>query len=285
MSTLRLEGADALGELLSKMAAEGTLGSHTAICFDFDRTLTNGLATVSGEKAVRGGAETIKGLEDARAAGAKLFIITARSPRKMVIESLRASLASAQHMLEPFFTSNQDDKGDDDDDDGQEEDIEVFEFAGHQIARGGCLYATGYQKAFGLLHILDHTNGAITEVIFVDDAVTNCYNVHQQMVEAAAPCTSVWWDPYEEEMQSRSMIPEHSGSSDFNFAAFLETQLETFGISPDVRAERQAEYKARELEEGREDLNAREETDPKPLQDLESKNAGLAALLMRNAPQ
>jgi len=265
---LHVEGQQTFGDLVVQWVDEGKVDAHTAICFDFDRTLTNGLSTGTGQEAVRGGADLISALEKALAVHAKFFIATARSPRKLIIEGLRSSLAGPQHLLQPFFASG----------DGAQEDIEIFDFHGSRLAKGGPLYACGDQKSMALLHILESSHGEISKIIFVDDAVINCYDVYQKMTKAAANCTVVWWDPYQEEMEARSMIPELTSSSDFNYAPFLKSQLENFGVNDATRSKRYAQYSEREKAEGREDLNARVITNPKRLSGVDKFKNQLSAL-------
>lgn len=80
------------------------------ICiFDFDRTLTNGTSFESGaslDRRVRGGKHTLTALEKLSQSGAHFYIVTARSPRKLVINQIQESFRKAQKELGSLFDAN-----------------------------------------------------------------------------------------------------------------------------------------------------------------------------------
>jgi hypothetical protein len=177
----RLSGPTGLATAVSAaLAVSPDECARTLLVFDFDRTLTNGVAS-PGEtdlaKLVRGGEATVAALRQAQAAGVGLYIITARRPSRLTVEQIFASLDHAQVALSPFFPR------------GDEPPVE-FRFAGGKgdgvsrekghdvpLARGGCVYAADYQKAAAMAHIVQERGQEGLRVFFFDDSVVNAYEV------------------------------------------------------------------------------------------------------------
>ena len=97
------------------------------------------------------------------------------------------------------------------------------------LARGGSVYASGYQKAAALAHIVSAQKRAGLRVFFFDDIDVNSYVVatsaaqHMaggELAPAVAELTSYWWDSYEEEMGPSPTIGLSSlGPADSNYPA------------------------------------------------------------------
>ena len=157
MELPRLSGSGGLAAAVSA-ALESGPASRTLLVFDFDRTLTNGISRPGDEtaKVVRGGEATVAALRRAHDAGAGLFIVTARRPARLSVEQIFASLDNAQAALAPFFPRG---------------DVVEFRFGdrgGVPLARGGSVYASGYQKAAALAHIVSDQKQAGLRVFFFD---------------------------------------------------------------------------------------------------------------------
>ena len=140
MELPRLSGSGGLAAAVDA-AVESGAASRTLLVFDFDRTLTNGISRPGDEtaKVVRGGEATVAALRRAHDAGAGLFIVTARRPARLSVEQIFASLDNAQAALSPFFPRG---------------DCAEFQFSNVPLARGGSVYASGYEKAAALAHIV-----------------------------------------------------------------------------------------------------------------------------------
>ena len=169
MELPRISGSDALATTVSA-ALESGPASHTLLVFDFDRTLTNGISRPGDEtetaKVVRGGEATVAALRRAHDAGARLYVITARRPVRLSVEQLFASMDNAQSALSPFFPRG---------------DCVEFQFGSEHssvpLARGGSVYASGYEKAAALAHIVSEQKQEGLRVFFFDDSVVNSYVV------------------------------------------------------------------------------------------------------------
>ena len=246
MELPRLSGSGGLAPAVSA-ALESGLASRTLLVFDFDRTLTNGISRPGDEaetaKVVRGGEATVAALRLAHEAGAGLFIITARRPARLSVEQLFASMDNAQSALSPFFPRG---------------DCVEFRFGSEQggvpLARGGSVYASGYQKAAALAHIVSDQKQAGLRVFFFDDSVVNSCVVgtsaaqHMaggELAPAVAELTSYWWDSYEEKMgPSPTMGLSPFGTADSNYSDHLRHMLLAYGVTAAERDARIAAYRA-----------------------------------------
>ena len=242
----RLSGAGGLAAAVSAALASGP-AARMLLVFDFDRTLTNGTSRPGDEaelaKVVRGGEATVAALRRAHEAGAALFIITARRPSRLSVEQLFASMDNAQSALCPFFPRG---------------DCVEFRFGSEQggvpLARGGCVYASGYQKAAALAHIVSERKQEGLRVFFFDDSVVNSYVVGTSLAQhlaggklgpAVAELTSYWWDSFEEEMgPSPSMGLSSLGTTDSNYFDYMQHMLLAYGVSSAQRDARIAAYRA-----------------------------------------
>jgi len=267
--------------------------------FDFDRTLTNGYEFSDNEarapidKRIRGGAKTLQALQSVFQRGARMSVITARSPKSAVIDQLKASLQKAQSELWPLFPA--------------EEPTVVEDFHEVKLARGGSLYASGYQKEAALAHgIIRHASelkstGPI-RVVFFDDVVSNCHsistNLHTYFKDAKEKqildrleLTVCWWDPFLEETEvdgnrKPSMIAVHSEDTDFSYHDYLSEALKVFGVTEEERKKIEGVYKAEEKKYGRKAASTLVEKPPeaKPMTDIENKFSNLGALFGKKPP-
>jgi hypothetical protein len=221
--------------------------SRTLLVFDFDRTLTNGISRPGDEaetaRVVRGGEATVAALRRAHEAGAGLFIITARRPARLSVEQLFASMDNAQSALSPFFPRGN---------------CVEFQFGSEQggvpLARGGSVYASGYQKAAALAHIVSEQKQEGLRVFFFDDSIVNSYVVgtsaahHMaggELAPAVAELTSYWWDSYEEEIgPSPTMGLSSFGTTDSNYSDYMQHMLLAYGVTSAERDARIAAYRA-----------------------------------------
>ena len=243
MELPRLSGSNGLATAVSA-ALESGAASRTLLVFDFDRTLTNGISRPGDEtaKVVRGGEATVAALRRAHDAGAGLFIVTARRPARLSVEQIFASLDNAQAALSPFFPRG---------------DCAEFRFGdrgGVPLARGGGVYASGYEKAAALAHIVSAQKRAGLRVFFFDDSVVNSYVVGtstalhmagRELAPAVTELTSYWWDSYDEEMGlSPTMGPSPLGTADSNYPDHLRHMLLAYGVTAAERDARIAAYRA-----------------------------------------
>jgi hypothetical protein len=243
MELPRLSGSGGLAAAVNA-ALESGAASRTLLVFDFDRTLTNGISRPGDEtaKVVRGGEATVAALRRAHDAGAGLFIVTARRPARLSVEQIFASLDNAQSALSPFFPRG---------------DCVEFRFGnrgGVPLARGGSVYASGYEKAAALAHIVSEQKRAGLRVFFFDDSVVNSYVVatstaqHMaggELAPAVSELTSYWWDSYDEEMgPGPSMGPSPLGTADSNYPDHLRHMLLAYGVTAAERDARIAAYRA-----------------------------------------
>ena len=244
MELPRLSGSGGLAAAVAA-ALESGAASRTLLVFDFDRTLTNGISRPGDEtaKVVRGGEATVAALRRAHDAGAGLFIVTARRPARLSVEQIFASLDNAQSALSPFFPRG---------------DCVEFRFGSEQggvpLARGGSVYASGYQKAAALAHIVSDQKRAGLRVFFFDDSVVNSYVVATSAAQhlaggalapAVAELTSYWWDSYDEEMgPGPTMGPSPLGTADSNYPDHLRHMLRAYGVTAAERDARIAAYRA-----------------------------------------
>jgi len=140
---------------------------------------------------------------------------------------------------------------------------------GQPVVLGGALFAAGYSKSLALLRACtaEPASRAPTHVFFIDDAPHNAYEVHCQLPgrlqewlahevargvrDEPGPVPvvrSLWWDLYEEEFESKTIVPNTSGP-DFAYLRdgerrdFLYGQaLCHFGLGPLDMAERAQHY-------------------------------------------
>ena len=239
----RLSGSGGLAAAVNA-ALESGAASRTLLVFDFDRTLTNGISRPGDEiaKVVRGGEATVAALRRAHDAGAGLFIVTARRPARLSVEQIFASLDNAQSALSPFFPRG---------------DCVEFRFGnrgGVPLARGGSVYASGYEKAAALAHIVSAQKRAGLRVFFFDDSVVNSYVAATStarhlaggaLAPAVAELTSYWWDSYDEEMgPGPTMGPSPLGTADSNYPDHLRHMLLAYGVAAAERDARIAAYRA-----------------------------------------
>ena len=244
MELPRISGSDALATTVSA-ALESGPASHTLLVFDFDRTLTNGISRPGDEtetaKVVRGGEATVAALRRAHDAGARLYVITARRPVRLSVEQLFASMDNAQSALSPFFPRG---------------DCVEFQFGSEHssvpLARGGSVYASGYEKAAALAHIVSEQKQEGLRVFFFDDSVVNSYVVgtstaqhlaESGLASAVAELRSYWWDSYEEEIGfSPTMELSSLESTDSNYWDYLQHMLLAYGVTSSEREARIAAY-------------------------------------------
>lgn len=290
MTAHHLQGRAALSKYLQLTMEQNKGSSVRVVCiFDFDRTLTNGTSfqpNASLDRRIRGGKHTLTALEKISAAGAQFYIVTARSPRELVIKQVRESFKNAQRELGSLFDAS-----------GK---VEITKFNDVELARGGNVYACGYQKASGVAHALIRdsqlagNDSSPLQVHFFDDAVVNAALVARQLsslLEKAGKkkllsridLNVCWWDPFMEETgKNPSMDPVHSSNSDFNFHDYLEADLKMFGVDSKEREKRQQVYLKEEKEQGRKaPPPLAKKTKPKKMGNVEESHAGLANLFAK----
>ena len=110
MAAHHLEGRTALAKYLQDTMDKNKGNRSRVVCiFDFDRTLTNGTSFKPGaslDRRVRGGKHTLTALKKISQAGAHFYIVTARSPRELVIKQVRESFKKAQRELGSLFDAS-----------------------------------------------------------------------------------------------------------------------------------------------------------------------------------
>ena len=122
------------------------------LVFDFDKTITNGfnLPTVNGSERVRGKQTTVDAINDSKFAK---FILTARCPKVITLETIRNDKTFQVINSRNNFPLD------------VPKEIFTFENGGADttsasqspvLVHDGHLYASGYQKARGIAHIV-HT--------------------------------------------------------------------------------------------------------------------------------
>mmetsp|Transcript_40277 Transcript_40277/g.121310 ORF Transcript_40277/g.121310 Transcript_40277/m.121310 type:complete len:280 (-) Transcript_40277:1453-2292(-) len=227
-----LQGSAALAESIDNALSHGRIESTlTLFIFDFDRTLTNGFTRPgSGGGGVRGGQKTIEALKRIRdASNARAFVLTAREPRPMVVEQLRASLRHAQAALGEAF-----DCGDD---------ISVTSWKSIKIAEAGDLFSCGYNKHVGINYIASQRKRLSagpgkeqsTVVHFYDDCIANAHAVaayfsQDEFHSADTKIISHFWDPFHEEFIERTMMPAHSVTADLSYQQMYVSLLSDFRV-------------------------------------------------------
>jgi len=226
---------------------------NIALFFDFDRTLTNGFSSAEDEdveKRIRGGQATTVALQKALDSRIPLFVITARSPRKLVVQQLLSSFRGAQRELGEILISQDDDEVDD------IEEI-VFSEVPLALSRKAKIYAADYQKPTAIAHALiaQMRISEKTTVMFFDDNAINAHDVGSRISEALSRAgrsdvidllkvKSYWWDCFLEETgPNASMKPIRMSSSDFVYHDYFQSQLSDFGISQEERRRRAEVYK------------------------------------------
>mmetsp|Transcript_25382 Transcript_25382/g.55748 ORF Transcript_25382/g.55748 Transcript_25382/m.55748 type:complete len:752 (-) Transcript_25382:334-2589(-) len=240
----------------------------TLVFLDFDRTLTNGLASGADlplDRRVRGGEPTVKALSDATHAKIPLYIITARSPRKCVLDQLVSSFRGPQRELASIFFRDETEN---------HIDSEVITFQGYEIAVAtrARFYATGYQKVLAMVHAISRKYPKLEDqessstrkisVVFVDDVAMNVNDVGQRAMgyfrkigraDLAERVTLrlVWWDTFLEDTGNHPTMSPESGETEQPYMDFMHTLLLNFGIRSTESARRRAVYEAEEEASGR----------------------------------
>lgn len=240
----------------------------TLVFLDFDRTLTNGLASGADlplDRRVRGGEPTVKALSDATHAKIPLYIITARSPRKCVLDQLVSSFRGPQRELASIFLRDETEN---------HIDSEVITFQGYEIAVAtrARFYATGYQKVLAMVHAISRKYPKLEDqessstrkisVVFVDDVAMNVNDVGQRAMgyfrkigraDLAERVTLrlVWWDTFLEDTGNHPTMSPESGEIEQPYMDFMHTLLLNFGIRSTESARRRAVYEAEEEASGR----------------------------------
>ena len=238
------------------------------VFLDFDRTLTNGLASSADlplDRRVRGGEPTVKALSDATQAKIPLYIITARSPRKCVLDQLVSSFRGPQRELASIFLRDETEN---------HIDSEVITFQGYEIAVAtrARFYATGYQKVLAMVHAIarkypkleDQENSSTSKisVVFVDDVAMNVNDVGLRAMsyfrkigraDLAERVTLrlVWWDTFLEDTGDHPTMSPEAGETEQPYMDFMHTLLLNFGIRSAESARRRAVYEAEEEASGR----------------------------------
>ena len=240
----------------------------TLVFLDFDRTLTNGLASgadLALDRRVRGGEPTVTALSDATHAKIPLYIITARSPRKCVLDQLVSSFRGPQRELASIFLRDETEN---------HIDSEVITFQGYEIAVAtrARFYATGYQKVLAMVHAISRKYPKLEDqersstrkisVVFVDDVAMNVNDVGQRAMgyfrkigraDLAERVTLrlVWWDTFLEDTGNHPTMSPETGETEQPYMDFLHTLLLNFGIRSAESARRRAVYEAEEEASGR----------------------------------
>jgi hypothetical protein len=214
-----LQGLNGLGVEIERILSTNTTYDHMLFIFDFDRTLTNGFASpepnLEINKRIRGGEVTLRALRELKNRNIPSYIITARSPSKLTLEQLEASMTNCQHELADLFHPIK-------------EDIYKLETSddGNIIALRGYLYASAYAKASAVRHILSSYPPNTKHVYFFDDYIGNSFDVG---LNSGKNITSYWWDTFEEE--KLGFIGKiQSYSSDFPYQLELYNALNSYGI-------------------------------------------------------
>jgi hypothetical protein len=243
----------------------------TLVFLDFDRTLTNGLASGADlplDRRVRGGEPTVKALSDATHAKIPLYIVTARSPRKCVLDQLVSSFRGPQRELASIFLRDETEN---------HIDSEVITFQGYEIAVAtrARFYATGYQKVLAMVHAISRkypkledqessrtSSASKISVVFVDDVAMNVNDVGQRAMsyfrkidraDLAKRVTLrlVWWDTFLEDTGDHPTMSPEAGETEQPYMDFMHTLLLNFGIRSAESARRRAVYEAEEEASGR----------------------------------
>mmetsp|Transcript_17561 Transcript_17561/g.29895 ORF Transcript_17561/g.29895 Transcript_17561/m.29895 type:complete len:670 (-) Transcript_17561:741-2750(-) len=263
----REEGPGGLARIVTEAREMNMSSSATVeLFFDFDRTLTNGLAS-SGDlpldKRVRGGAQSVAALNAMKEAGLPAHIITARSPRKVVVDQLVASIRGPQRELGEIFLSLEQFQR------KAEPQTEETTFCGHQLAfaTDAPFYASDYEKPAAVAHALCRRYDKSDDkhaicVLFVDDVAMNAHDVGTRLgqmlldagradLEARVIVQAVWWDTIlEDAVALPSMLPEF-GKTEQGYQDFMVTQLLDFGITSAETKRRRGLYTAQEMASGR----------------------------------
>mmetsp|Transcript_24702 Transcript_24702/g.25015 ORF Transcript_24702/g.25015 Transcript_24702/m.25015 type:complete len:780 (-) Transcript_24702:278-2617(-) len=257
--------------LRSALQCEERQSQDILVFLDFDRTLTNGLAS-SGDlpldRRVRGGEPTVKALSDATHARIPMYIITARSPRKCVLDQLVSSFRGPQRELASIFLREEKEN---------HIDSEVITFQGYEIAFAtrARFYATGYQKVLAMVHAISRKYPKLEDqessrtsstrkisVVFVDDVAMNANDVGQRAIsllrkigraDLAERVTlrSVWWDTFLEDTGNHPTMSPEAGKTEQSYQDFMHALLLNFGISSAESVRRRAVYEAEEKASGR----------------------------------
>ena len=277
-----LEGAEGLSKAIHRILEEKPKDVRTLLIFDFDRTLTNGFASPSLdlpiEKRIRGGLLTLNALRRAKSEGIDLFIITARSPTALTIESLEASMQNCQVELAEIFVPPA----------SANEKCHVEKINGRYLAWRGPLFAADYSKPIALQQILSTYNVKTEEKVqvhFFDDFVMNAFDIG--VADYGAHVTHVstyWWDTYEEETRGLMGLV-NSFSSDFPYQKGTEAARLAFGMNDEVSNERRKWYEQYEKDHNIVQTAKEELPPPAPVSVEVKRNLGnLLALRPRPPP-
>jgi hypothetical protein len=215
-----LSGQAALARQVEEVMESCAAPRDVALVFDFDRTLTNGYASpeqVAVEHRIRGGQATVQALHRAAKAGARLFVVTARSAREMILDTMVHSFSSSGtlHEIGELFVSA----------DSAFEQVLVDDA---KLARKGHIYATDYRKPAAIKHIF-RTLGEHAAVHFFDDFVGNAYDVALASWPPGCVLHVYWWDPFEEE-RCESMTMVSTSSTDWSYKQEYAGYRRAFGV-------------------------------------------------------
>ena len=250
-NAIRLSGPTALSDTIKAALDEKGDATDMILIFDFDKTLTTGTDAsaaierekVAGKEAtidqiVRGGQRTIDTLTRAKKAGAKLYVITARSITTDVIQQMKG----IHHSIGDVFSES------------LIADVKSRKSAGHDggmvpFKQQGHVYATS-DKHIALQDILENNKGS-HRVLFFDDAIVNVgliYIMGQDKHPLFKKVKCYWWDLYEEDMMttppliSPPSLEPISKAFDQDFSYQYNGLLKLFGVTEAEIKERLEEY-------------------------------------------
>ena len=307
---VRITGRGGLARELARWgAAAGSGNSCKLVVFaDWDGTLSNGFAPPGMrelERRVRGGQATLDALLGIQRLSASVVIVTARPPRRAVLEQLAASLRGAQRELGAVLGVDQSSgEGSSRGDGGSHGSPRLVAsqevlFCGVPLALWAgsgalALYAAAYEKPAAVAHYLCQciAPGERTEVLFVDDAVVNAHDVAERLarllLEAgradllqSASVTSLWWDTFDEVMTGE-MVSVGPDSPDYPHTAHLDGALAAFGLVD--AAERRRRDAALRALESRQPSPGSLKPDPPRAPGRLKVDAALETLLSRDRP-
>ena len=239
--------SEAVDRVVESVSTHATENLKHILVFDFDRTLTNGFASPDAnlpvEKRIRGGSMTLESLRKAKSVGSEMFIITARSPTRLTIEQLEASMKNCQQELAEIFIKQDQTKE-------LDQPYRVEKVNGRNLAWRGRLFASDYSKPIAMQQILSEISLAETTnhhdislaVHFFDDYVMNAFDIGAgDYGPKVVDISTYWWDTHLEET-SGSIGLVYSFSSDFPYQKGCESALLAFGIDHEKLEERRRIY-------------------------------------------
>mmetsp|Transcript_21456 Transcript_21456/g.39996 ORF Transcript_21456/g.39996 Transcript_21456/m.39996 type:complete len:643 (+) Transcript_21456:101-2029(+) len=261
---------------MAEHAATITGDARTMVFYDFDRTLTNGLASPDIKelkRRIRGGEDSLAALRDL-SEKASLYVVTARSPRSAVVDQLATSLRGPQKELGEFFLKENTAEG-------PLDDTSDIKFCGFPLAYSPSthLYASGYEKPAAVAHALqlnipkgfDYD----VSVVFYDDVVLNVHDVGTRLAEILIDAgrddlaservklECVWWDTYEEEIgENATMAAAPTKNPEYINVPMMYPHLAAFGLEQAEVEKRHEAYL--KLEQSKNNGKGLSEAAPKP---------------------